>query len=242
MTESYADIWLGDSAELARKFKPKSIDTILTDPPFGVDNQSNMATTQEGKEYARKIANDSDPEVAKEIFANVMVSMAPAMKEESDIYVFTSYQVLEDWLTFLRELLTPLEYRQKALLVWQKDGPGMGDLNSWGMATEFIIYYKRGNRERFDTRRNNVLSFPQLRPGSLIHPHEKPEPLLEKLILHSTKRGDWIVDPFAGSGSTIRAARKLGRNAIGMELDEKNHGLAKRKLDGGEGAGMDFGD
>jgi adenine-specific DNA-methyltransferase len=239
---THADIWLGDSIELVKKFKPETIQSVITDPPFGVDNQSNMAVTEAGKEYATKIMNDESPEQAWSIFSQVMENLIPALKQESDIYIFTAHQVLEEWLSWTRVLLGDHGFTRKAVLVWQKDGPGMGDLQSWGMGCEFILYYKRGSRERTDARRNNVLSFPQIRPGELIHPHEKPEPLLELLVKHSTSPGDWIVDPFGGSGSLVRAARKLGRNSIGIELDPVRHERAIKKLNGGEGAGLDFGD
>lgn len=237
---THALLWHGDSVELSKKLKPKTIQSVIVDPPFGVDNQSNMATTQAGKEYARKIANDESPEQAIQIFTDVMKALLPSLKDESDIYIFTAHQVLEEWLVFTRELLEPFGFRRKAILIWEKDGPGMGDLNTWGMGCEFIIYLKRGNRERTATRRNNVLHIPQLRPNELIHPHEKPLQLLQLLIGHSASKGDWVVDPFAGSGSLVRAARGLGVNSIGMELDETNYKLAKKKLEEGEGAGFDF--
>lgn len=235
------DIWHGDSVELCKRFHEKRrIQSVITDPPFGVDNLSNMATTQAGKEYARKIANDESPEVAMQTFKKVMESTIPGMKDESDIYVFTAHQVLEEWLTFTRELFEPYGFRRKATGVWEKDGPGMGDLQSWGMGMEFILYYKRGGRERSDTRRNFVLHVPQLRPNELIHPHEKPEALLQLLIKHSTNKGDFVVDPFGGSGSLVRAARGCQRSSIAIELDDKNYQLAKKKLDEGDGAGFDL--
>lgn len=235
-------LWHGDSSVECKKLKPDTIQSVITDPPFGVDNQSNMAKTAEGKAYARKIANDESPEKAIEIFTAVTEAFMPAMKAESDIYIFTSYQVVEEWLTFTRELLEPHGFKRKAVLVWQKDGPGMGDLKSWGMGCEFILYYKRGGRAMTSPRRNNVLAVPQLRPNQLIHPHEKPAPLLNLLIEHSTSRGDWILDPFAGSGSLVRAAKALGRNSIGVEYDEENYNLANKALTEIASAGMDFGD
>lgn len=231
---TFNEVWHGDSIDLCASLtasgKPPFVQSVITDPPFGVDNLSNMATTEAGKDYARKIANDESPEVAIEVFTKVMNNLIPAMKDDSDIYVFTAHQVLEEWLAFTRELFAPHGFTRKAILVWQKDGPGMGDLQSWGMGCEFILYYKRGSRDRTDTRRNNVLAVPQLRPNELIHPHEKPESLLELLLKHSTSPGDWVVDPFGGSGSLVRAARNVGVNAIGMELDERNAREANQKL------------
>jgi len=66
--------------------------------PFGVDNISKMAVTPEGKDYARKIEGDVSPEQAIALFEDVMAVTIPGMKDESDIYIFTSGVVLENWL------------------------------------------------------------------------------------------------------------------------------------------------
>lgn len=230
-------IWHGDSAELGKRFQHKAmIRSIITDPPFGVDNQSNSAVTPDGRAQARKIANDESPEIAMKTFSNVMGTLLPAMMKDSDIYVFTSYQVLETWLPFTRELFEPYGYTRKAILTWEKAGPGQGDLNTWGMGCEYALYYKRGKRVGNGKRRNCVLHHDQLRPTDLIHPHEKPGPLLEELICHSTDEGDFVVDPFGGSGSLVRAARNCGRSAVAIEYDLYNYEQAVAKLQSTSGA------
>lgn len=232
MPKTVQQIWHGDSRELGKRFVAKrNIQSVITDPPFGVNNQSNSSVTPEGKAMARKIANDETPEIAMAVFTEVMETIIPGMKDESDIYVFTSHQVLEEWLVFTKQLFEPHGFRRKALLVWEKDGPGQGDLGTWGMGCEFILYYKRGGRELTDKRRNNVLHTPQINPNKLIHPHEKPEPLLEILLKHSTSEGDLAVDPFGGSGSLARACRNMGRSGVSIEYDELNYKLAKEKFD-----------
>jgi adenine-specific DNA-methyltransferase len=235
----FHQMWHGDSIELCKKFKDGRVQCVITDPPFGVDNQSNMAVTAEGKKYARKIANDESPEVAIQVFKDVMDSLLPKTAPAADLYVFTSYQVLSEWLVMTDEFLPKHGYTRKAILVWEKDGPGMGDLNCpWGMGSEFILFFQKGPRPKTWTRRNNVIHIPQLRPNELIHPHEKPLPLLELLIRASTVEGDFIVDPFGGSGSLVRAARRAGRNAVAIEYGEENYRLANAKLNEDEGAGM----
>lgn len=232
-------IWNGDSIEMCERFKPGSVSTIITDPPFGVNNQSNSAVTKAGKEYARKIANDESPEIAISIFNQVMDVLLPKCADQADLYVFTAHQVLKEWLEVADQLGQRHGFVRKGLLVWEKDGPGMGDLDSWGQAHEYIIYMKRGTREKNAKRRSGVLHFPQIRPGKLIHPHEKPTPLLEELIKFSTKPGEFLVDPFGGSGSLVRAARNTGRNAVSIELDENNYNKALTALTEGE-AGFGF--
>jgi adenine-specific DNA-methyltransferase len=153
------------------------------------------------------------------------------------MYVFTSYQVLSEWLVMTDDFLPDYGFTRKAVLVWEKDGPGMGDLECpWGMGSEFILFFQKGGREKSAKRRNNVLHFAQLRPNQLLHPHEKPGPLLESLIKASTHEGDFIVDPFGGSGSLARAARNCGRSAVAIEYDEENYLIAKNALDSQEGS------
>lgn len=230
-------IWHGDSIEKCEIFqRKKNVACVITDPPFGVDNLSNMATTETGKKYARKIANDESPEVAIKTFKAVMDTLLPGTKDDADCYVFTSYQVLSDWLVMTDEFMPTHGFQRKAVLVWEKDGPGMGDLECpWGMGCEFILFFQKGRRPKSAKRRNNVLHVPQLRPNQLIHPHEKPTNLLEVLIKASTDEGDLLVDPFGGSGSLVRAARNCDRSAVAIEYDEFNYDEANKKLHEGEG-------
>lgn len=232
------DIWHGDSRELCAKLKPASVNCVITDPPFGVDNLSKQAVTQDGKSYARKIANDESPEVALQVFEEVMDVLLPKFADEGDLYIFTAQQVLERWLAMAKDPFSAVMrhgFVYKALLVWEKDGPGMGDLDSWGQGHEFIIYLKKGRRINSDKRRSGVLHTPQVRPKDLIHPHEKPLPLLESFIKQSTNPGDLLVDPFGGSGSLARAARNTGRSCLCVEYEETNYNRAKAKLEGGGG-------
>jgi adenine-specific DNA-methyltransferase len=225
------DIWQGDSVELCKRFQAKrKVNCVITDPPFGVNNQSRSAVTSAGKANARKIANDATPEEAIEVFDRVMDELLPATVDNADLYIFTSYQVLQRWLD-VADRLSRHGFYQKALLVWVKDGPGMGNLEYWGMGYEFILYLKKGMRERTGPRRSGILHFSQVVAGKLIHPHEKPEALLQELMRFSTDKGDFIVDPFSGSGSLVRAARAIDRNCIGIELDELNYSVSKAKLD-----------
>lgn len=223
-------MWNGDSRELCARFKEGRVNCIITDPPYGSNNQSNSATSAEGKRNARKIANDETPAQAISIFNQVMDVLLPKTADNTDMYVFTAYQVLKEWLQVVDDL-DRHGFRRCGILVWQKDGPGMGDLESgWGIAHEFILYLKKGRRLRTAPRRTGVFNIPQIRPANLIHPHEKPIQLLDELLRFSTSPGDFVVDPFAGSGSTVRACKAVDRSAVGIELDETNFKIANDKL------------
>lgn len=223
-------IWQGESAELCGRFK--WVDCIITDPPFGVDNQSNMAVTDHGKAHATKIENDETPEQAIKTFKNVMSVLLPKLRNPGDCYVFTSHQVIKEWLVMTDEFMPRFGLERKAILFWEKEGPAMGDLEvPWGMGMEFILFFQKGRRQKTGTRRNSVIRGPQIRPDKLIHPHEKPGWLLELLMKQSTVPGDFLVDPFGGSGSLAYWARNIKRNAVCIELNKDRAEVAKKRLE-----------
>ena len=63
------------------------------------------------------------------------------------------------------------------------------------------------------------------------HPTQKPEYLLERIILASTKEGDYILDPFVGSGTTGVVAKRLGRRFIGIDAEKEYLKIAKKRLE-----------
>lgn len=67
-------------------------------------------------------------------------------------------------------------------------------------------------------------------PENTIHPTQKPEKLIAKLILASTNKNDIVLDPFLGSGTTSVVAKKLGRNYVGIEIDKYYAALAEKRL------------
>jgi len=185
---------------------------------------------------ARKIHGDDSPEVAMKMFQDVMAVLLPRTADFCDVYVFTSYHVLNTWTTMLDILMPKYGFSREAILIWEKDGPGMGDLRiPYGMGVEFVMMYRKGIAELKVKRRNAVLHYPQVHASKLIHPHEKPTPLLEDLVKASTDPGDFLVDPFGGSGSLVRACKRAGRSAVAIEYELENFNLALQALNDGGG-------
>ena len=66
--------------------------------------------------------------------------------------------------------------------------------------------------------------------GRALHPTQKPEALVERAIVGTTKKGDSILDPFMGSGTTAVVCKKLSRDFIGIEQDEKYLQAARKRV------------
>jgi DNA modification methylase len=114
----------------------------------------------------------------------------------------------------------------KIRLIWDKgEWPGMGDLSlPWGPSDEEIYILGggwHGKRNGTVIRRNRI-------GGGGLHPTEKPADLMEHIIRRAPP--GTILDPFMGSGSTLVAAKRLGRKAIGIEIEERYCEIAAKRL------------
>lgn len=121
----------------------------------------------------------------------------------------------------------------RTVLTWDKgDLLGMGNLSlPWGPTTEEIYVLGSGfvgKRGRSVLRHQAIGPYQQAR-GERHHPTEKPVELMRDLVSKCPPLAT-IVDPFMGSGSTLRAAKDLGRSAIGVELEERYCEIAARRL------------
>ncbi len=169
-------------------------EVIITDPPYGIDYQSHAVI-----ERLRKPKIVGDDEFPMWMFDYCRPSMA--------MFV---------WCRWDNLYILP---KPKSFIVWDKGGNSQGDLeHEFGRQWEGCAFYP-GPDHKFDYRPSDVVRVPKVPPGSLLHPNEKPVSLMMHLIkIHS--RGI-VIDPFMGSGTTLRAAKNLGRKSIGIDIDEK---------------------
>lgn len=121
-------------------------------------------------------------------------------------------------------------------LVWDKgQWPGMGDLQlPWGPSDEEVYILGQGFTGK---RMGTVLWCDRLGAAQMAHPTQKPIPILEMLIERCPP--GVIVDPFMGAGTTLVAAKNLGRRAVGVEISEQFCALAAQRL---SQECLDFGD
>lgn len=203
---------------------------MVTDPPYGVAYRSRHATTPTGLKYVKDVENDHSLADAISLFDEVADVFMPYAADEAELYLFTRWDIVDAWMDTVRRL-DRHGFKYKMMLIWDKMEPGTGDIDSnWGCGHEIVLYAKKGLR-RMPYRRSGVLHFEKVHASKMIHPTEKPVPLLEKLIEMSTNEGDLVVDPFSGSGSTAVASANLWRNSIGWELDPDHVAASRNRLE-----------
>lgn len=118
----------------------------------------------------------------------------------------------------------------------KKNNWSMGDLTgAYAGQYESILFAQKGRRNLNEVagkrRHPDILSFDRVPASKLRHSHEKPTDLIEFLIKKSSNKGEIILDPFCGSGTTVVCAKRLGRKFITFELERQYVEIANERLD-----------
>lgn len=212
-----------DCLTAMKKLPDESIDMIITDPPYGVDYQSNWNVKNKATKVFDKIKNDKKP------FIWFLYDAFRVCKMGGAILCFTREDVLETFKIGI-ELAG---FKVKNVIIWDKQIHGMGDLkSSFAPRYEMIIFAVKGKYVFPNKRPQNIFSVQRVLPKALTHPNEKPVELLEQLIDCTTNENDTILDCFMGSGSCGEACKNTNRNFIGIELDTKYYSAAYMRLCG----------
>lgn len=194
-------IYHGDCREIIPSL---TADVLVTDPPYGLS----YASGHEGPFKDSEIANDGTTEARDCILS--LWGERPAI-------------VFGTWKRTAPE-------RAHTALVWDK-GPasGMGDLSiPWKQSFELVFVCGGGFSGKRDEGVLSGHSVVTWASKGRLHPNEKPVSLMSCLI--SKCPGGVILDPFMGSGTTLRAAKDLGRRAIGIEIEERYCEIAAKRM------------
>jgi DNA modification methylase len=203
-------IYHADCRDVLPGLNRSTVDVLLTDPPYGIAYATNYAVRGVGASWlGTEIANDGDTDLRDWVVrwgAGLPMFVFGSWKRQPPIGTHT-------------------------VLVWDK-GPasGMGNLAvPWKPSWEAIYVVGqgrwRGNRESAVVSGYTVLTWES---KGRQHPNEKPVSLLTYLLQRID--ADVVLDPFAGSGSTLMAVKMLGRKAIGIEIEERYCEIAATRL------------
>ena len=229
------DLYNGDCLEVMKDIPDKSIDLILTDPPYlhvkgGMKSKKYNTGTWKSESYMNTHMSDFGEEQIYEFLDESLRVM-----KKANMYIFCSKLQLQYYFKYITEH-KKLKYD---LLVWDKVKYSMKSTKFFTSDIEYIIkIYESGvslNKVLVEDGSKSDITYYMKRQVAEQpkgeHGTMKPIELLNRLIKVSSNEGDIILDPFMGSGSTGISARELNRNFIGIELDDKYFEIAKRRIE-----------
>ena len=200
----------GDCLEVMRDMPDKSVDDVITDPPYGYGQ--NIVNVGNCPAYEREYAwNDKAP---------------------SDSYFYELMRVSVNQIVFGGNYFPVLWQKpNRGFIFWDKiqcsDKHADGELvwTSFDRNAKQYKYCFSGNRYGWG---NSIKGVGQ--PSNRVHPTQKPVELMAAIIYDYTNPNDTILDPFMGSGTTGVACVQTGRNFIGIEIDETYFKIAERRI------------
>jgi site-specific DNA-methyltransferase (adenine-specific) len=210
-------IYQRDCIEGMAMIPDKSIDLIVTDPPYGI----NLTPQRSGSKFkGTKVNNDDNLE-----WLPILVSEYKRLLKDNSVgYVFCNWQKYDVFKQALEK-----EFTIKNCIVWNKDWFGLG--NNWRPNHEFIIVITNGKFKTKSNNKANIITQRRVAPQKLTHSCEKPVPLIEELISESCDEGAIILDTYAGTGSTAVAAVRTNRRFIAFETEPAYVEIANKRLD-----------
>lgn len=199
-----------DCVKLMQNFETASADFILTDPPY--------IANYRGRD-GRYVPNDDNARWLKPAFQQ----MYRVLKPGGFCVSFYGWHKVDLFMNAWRGA----GFRVVGHLIFRK---------RYASSTRFLRYEHeaayllgKGNVIPPEKPISDVIEFNYT--GNTLHPTQKSVLALSPIIATFSKPGDLVLDPFCGSGSTLEAARKLGRDWLGIELNPEYHAVAVRRLE-----------
>lgn len=231
------NIVLGDCTKELKKIESNTVDLIIADPPYNV-----------GKDYGNK----SDKQDFDEYIAFTkewLTECHRILKKNGTIYIFIGFR----YISYLYQILEKdLKMNFVNWISWHYT-QGIGKTKGFSPRHDDILMFSKSATYKFnldDIRvpqkfYRKVNNMRGANPGDVWevshihycqknrqeHPTQKPEALVERMVLASSSEGDMVVDPFSGSGTTLRVCQQLNRNAVGIELNPEYVEQTKERLE-----------
>lgn len=202
-------IFNADCIQAMRSFDRGSVDFILTDPPYLVNYR--------GRD-GRKVANDDNARWLRPAFNQ----MHRVLKDGGFAVSFYGWNKVDLFM----DAWKAAGFRVVGHIVFRKRYASSSKFLRYQHEQAYLL--AKGNVCLPENPIPDVIDFPYA--GNKLHPTQKPVEALAPLIEAFTKPGDLVLDPFSGSGSTLAAAKQLGRDWIGIELDNGHYRTASKRL------------
>jgi len=230
-------LYKGDSFEILKNLQSKSVDMIFADPPYNLSGENYLACKSGKLVKCDKGSWDHIDDI-NEFNKRWIEQCVRVLKDDGTIWVSGTLHNHPSVGVILKQLNLWIIND----IIWFKPNAApllMHKANRFVPSTELIWFAAKSKKYYFNyemakqlgngKQMRNLWEIPAERHKTL-HPTEKPERLLERIILTGSKEGDTILDPFMGSGTTGVVAKRFNRNFIGIEIDEKYFKIAKERI------------
>jgi len=239
-----------DSFDIAPKIPNESIDMVCTDIPYGeTSKEGRMMLHKDGVKLSSNIMASYDVFKDKAEFDNFVIRFLKhayrLLKKSGSMYVWMGREYAGYFIRLAESITNRLDDSDKDgsgfyshnVIIWEKTNPGFSQFKSeWLSAYEACVYMTKDfkkplvwNWQGHDIMQN-VWTIGNAFKKETEHPNEKPIECFSRPILSNTNPGDVIWDPFAGSGSCLRACEVTGRSIIASEIKSDYFKQACKRL------------
>jgi site-specific DNA-methyltransferase (adenine-specific) len=229
-------LYKGDALEILKQLESKSVNLIFADPPYNLSGENHL-TCKSGKIAKCDKGYWDQIEDLHEFNRKWIKECIRILKDDGTIWISGTLHNHPSIGVILKELNLWIIND----IIWFKpNSPPLIAKNRLVPSTELIWVASKSKKYFFNydvavklnkgKQMKNLWVIPAERHKTP-HPTEKPEKLLERIILIGSKEGDIVLDPFMGSGTTGVVAKRLNRNFIGIEIDENYFELARKRIE-----------
>ena len=222
---------LGDCLEVLRSLPDRSVDLVITDPPYDLKNISGGGTVNTVKKLNKSLKALEEANLIKGYDIETVCTELMRVMKEPNIYVWCNKAQIPKYFNFFVD-----KHKCKFdILFWHKTNALPTYSNKYLTDCEYLLYFRKGKGKCFPqsySDASTVYTSPinQSDKKRYGHPTVKPLDLIRKVIRNSSKYGDVVLDPFAGSGTTAVASKIEGRKSISIEVAEQYVDLINERL------------
>ncbi len=229
-------IFEGDSIDRLKEISDNSVNLVIADPPYNLGkdygNGSDKRCFDEYLEFSRRWLKEVDR----------------VLRKDGTIYIFMGFR----FISYIYDIMErDLGYQFGSWICWHYT-QGIGKTKGFSPRHDDVLMFHKSSKltfnldsiripQKYYRARNNMRG---ANPGDVWqfshvhycnenrfnHPTQKPEGIVERMVLASSNKNDVVLDPFLGSGTTLRVCQQLDRNGIGIELNPDYVKMAKERL------------
>lgn len=208
----------GDALRVMEQMPSGSVQAIITDPPYGIAYQSAWRTDK--RDRFDVIQGDT------ELDFSWLAEACRVMANTSSLFIFCRWDVQGQFYDAIAE-----HFQVRSQVIWDRGVHGLGDLNAQYAPCHDVAWFATKGKWKFPNGRpKSVYRVDRLPANELLHPTQKPVPLMRVIVSDLTQFGDTVLDCFAGSGPCGVACIKTGRRFLGVEIDPGYFDIAVKRL------------